>query len=182
MHVALIVLVRSLPATLYFAASRRLPLVRRVAVVLIYATLVALLDDLNRSALGWYAVGVGYYGVCSGILFWLTRRAAAIRGLDALLLFVTLALLFMGVPALLLPSSADAFLFLGWELALKGYSYCVEPASRKDDLRTVAFYFLVDPTLVYGQRGQPVYVPGGDQPSLRRFGLGAFAMGRMSKT
>ena len=176
-HVALVLLVRSLPAALYIAASRRMSVSRRVLAAVLCAALFTALDHSNRQLLYFYAGGIGYYAVCAAILFWLTRKVDSIGGLDAIALFAVLALLFVALPILLLaPPVAAAFSFLGWELTLKGYSYCVEPASRRDDLKTVVFYFLVDPTLVYGQRGQQAYRPGGDRQALLRFGLGTFAL------
>jgi hypothetical protein len=77
------------------------------------------------------------------------------------LLFL-LAFAYIGVPAVLMPDPASAYLqLLGWELTLAAYSYCIDAArgGRYARFGECLFFLLVNPVVVFPERGTQVGAP-----------------------
>ena len=101
------------------------------------------------------------------------------RRLSKPALFALLAAMFVAVPAVLVPSSVVlATLVVGWDAMFAGYSYCVDNASsrKRPSLRDCLFFMLVNPTLVYSERGERVAEPALRARSLGRVSLGVLTM------
>jgi hypothetical protein len=69
-------------------------------------------------------------------------------------------------------------LVLGWDLMLSAYSYCVETSKASNDppLGACWFFLLVNPALVYTQRGRQVGEPAIHTRSLARCGAGMLSL------
>jgi len=101
---------------------------------------------------------VAAYGVLGAALVhrlpgWLPRRVIERGGV-----LVLSAALFVILPAALLHHPAvAASLILGWEVMLSAHSYCVDVARSGETPRFAdcVFFLLVNPTVIYGERGAP---------------------------
>jgi hypothetical protein len=94
--------------------------------------------------------------------------------LSAGAVFVGAAAIFFVLPAISSPTFAKGMLLvLGWDMMLSSYSYCVETSKTLDEpsWRDCCFFLLVNPTLVYAQRGAQVEKPRLHFPSLGRCGF-----------
>jgi hypothetical protein len=93
--------------------------------------------------------------------------------------FAAATFAFLVAPALLLPEAGRAtVLVIGWDLVLSSYSYCVDVAEGTTDPTTghCLFFLLVNPALVYSNRGRPVSAPGFDFRGVLRAVLGALVL------
>jgi hypothetical protein len=89
----------------------------------------------------------------------------------------TVVALFWVVPAVAVHPSPSIFLTLGWDFTLAAYSYGVDTRSAQDrSLRDFLFFVLVNPVLVYRNRGRRVTDPRLDAIGSARFLLGAAVM------
>jgi hypothetical protein len=72
-----------------------------------------------------------------------------------------------------------AFLVAGWDLALSGYSYCIEVArtGRRPPLGDCLLFMLVNPVLVYSERGTEAKPPRLTTVGGTRFVGGVLFMG-----
>jgi hypothetical protein len=121
--------------------------------------------------LAWDAAAQLYIAMCCFAVLRLAprqRRAPSTR----VALFVLLAVAFLLVPGVLLSAARNPiFLLLGWETMLAAYSYLIDGPrvpNAADDL----FFLLVNPTLVYAERGARVRAPGFDARGVQRIALG----------
>ena len=88
-----------------------------------------------------------YLAVATCIVYLLSQRVKS-----RIAKFAISALLFMLVPAPVMPSLRVTVLVLGWEFMLASYSYSVS-APKPRSLGECAAFVLVNPALVYGRRG-----------------------------
>ena len=157
-HLATLMSLRLLPFVVYglctgAARSGRL----LIAATYLAATAVACYCGASSIVM---LIGVGslYYGSVGLGVYRLGKLLAAqclTRGAAFVLLFLTCLLL----PGVLLPGVAVvAFLIIGFELLLSGYSYCVETSrvgAARASLAECLFFLLVNPTVMYTLRGSP---------------------------
>lgn len=149
------VCLRTIPVVAFVCVTRRLALGAKVAVLLGVLATGALLRVQDSLQLGWVLGAYAYLVVLCSLVPWAAGRLEAgvlTRGG----LFVAAATVFFIVPVLTWPTvEKSVALGLGWELTLSSYSYCVECASTRKHpaLRECLFFLLVNPALVYTQRG-----------------------------
>lgn len=156
--VCLMLVLRTLPFAVYAVHCWRTRRTRRALPLVLFALSALLLWAVGRGeAVLWTVLGLGYYaaGACTmPSLSRCVRDGAITRGA----LFAVLVVALLLVPGILLPGVAIVlFLSVGWELVLSSYSYCVETAHmprREDSLPDCLFFLLIDPTLLYTQRGR----------------------------
>lgn len=151
---------RSVPFVVYACVARSLSWPRRLVIVGggLLAGFGAL--RLNPSLAPVIAcVAVAAYLLLSatfvhGLAGWLPRpwiRGGAVLVVSALVLLILPA-------AFVHHAVVSTALILGWELTLKAHSYCVEASAseRRPDLREGLFFLLVNPTVLYPERGGPI--------------------------
>jgi hypothetical protein len=162
--VAVVLTQRLLPFVLCLAIRPRgAPVIRRVMWASAWAA---------SAAAGWWcgatislalvAAASAYYvalGLCIHPLSaWMAAGLVTRSGALALLFFFCLLL-----PGLASSEAGlNTFLFLGWDLAMSGYSYVVETSRRgavRPPLGDCLFFLLVNPTVVYTARGREVPGP-----------------------
>jgi hypothetical protein len=125
--------------------------------------------------LGWIAGAYAYFCLACLLLPLGSRWLRAGR-LTSGALFVACAAGFLVLPGLPLPVEAKGTaLVLGFDFMLSSYSYVVETARSRDAPRLgdSLFFVLVNPALVYAERGEQVSSPGLDARGLGRLTLGA---------
>jgi len=173
----------STPFAAYLIWTRRLSRSSRTAIAACYAAVltygVATSDSPARD-LKLFAVGIGHFVLASVAVFHLTRLFA--DGIPNRLVWaMILMFLFALAPRLLLGADARALQTLGWELGLAAYSYSLEAAKSPRDctLGNCLFFILVDPTVVFVERGRPVGPAGLDGAALRR-GVGGLVASSVS--
>ncbi len=124
--------------------------------------------------LGWACWSYAYFAAMASVLPRLLPGVHSGR-LPRALLFALCALMFLIVPSAVLPAYArSALLLLGWDFMLASYSYCVETAKRgpPPPLRECLFFVLINPALVYSERGEQLRAPGLDARGFGRALLG----------
>jgi hypothetical protein len=166
-----ILLLRLLPFAVHAPFARGVVRWKKALAVAAYVALpvAACLLGAASSAV-FAALGCLYYLlVCLGMNR-LSRMLGA-RRITRSAVVVLLFVAFLLIPGVLLPGVAElAFLVVGWELALRAYSYCVEtslPGRAPPPLGESLFFLLVNPTLVYTARGKPVSDPAGARGLVR---------------
>lgn len=154
---------RLLPFAVYACVSPRVPITGQMVALGAYGGLVAAQLTLGsgRDRILWTCVGMAYFALC----------AVATHGIAPLVregvvgrraLFVLCVLLYLVVPALATPTAVGGLvLILGWDMMLSAFSYCVDTAREeaRPRLRDALFFLLVNPTLVYRERGSRVGNP-----------------------
>ena len=174
-----VIVLRTLPFAAYVVVSQRGRLVSKLAAVAAWVALAAVLGfDAN---LLWMTGVLGYYLLCSTFVFFLERAFS--RGhVSAGSAFATCAFVFVVVPSLALPHAGEILvLTLGWELIFSAYSYCLE-ASRESvqpRLYDCWYFLLVNPVLVYPDRGEPLCASLQSKPALLRQGIVRAAVGAL---
>jgi hypothetical protein len=154
-RVELVLVFRALPFALYVVGRPGTSISWRLSAAVAYVVLLAAAGPETAGVMAWSAVGYVYFALIVCFIHWLSKATRNVSGVDAWVLFGVLVVLFLAIPATLLRSiSVGAFLVLGWELAMKGYSYVVEGGGAQSSLRESLFYFLVDPTIVFVQRAR----------------------------
>lgn len=168
---------RGLPFAVYLIARRATSVTVRLGALGFCASLAFSLSAQGVRVFQWLSVGLLYYGACAGLLHWVSKEARPLRARSAVAVFAMTSSLFLLLPSYALPTSAVAgFLFIGWELTLKGYSYVVEGGARHNDLKSCLFFFLVDPTIVFPQRGRADASTGATFRGAARFAAGVVAL------
>ncbi len=168
-----------LPFAAYAALARRLPPGRRALVICVALAPVAL-------TLGAGVVDAVHVARPALAFVYLTFAGALVHGMaewyrrgyvPRVALFLVCALLFVAAPAVLERSVAAHL--IGWEMMFAAYSYCVDTARQKQSPRLgdCLFFLLVNPTLVYRERGQQLPVLGSCAPGLSRIGVGLACVG-----
>lgn len=175
-----VIVIRTLPFAAYVVLGKRGHVVSKLSVLGAWLALAACLGfDVD---LLWMTGVLGYYLVCSTFVFVLER--AFCRGhVSAGAAFAISAFVFVVVPGLVLPHAGEILvLSLGWELSFSAYSYCRE-ASRESiqpRLRDCCHFLLVNPVLVYPDRGEPLCTSRfGSEPALIRQGIARAAVGAL---
>ncbi|HVW28179.1 MAG TPA: hypothetical protein VHC69_22605 [Polyangiaceae bacterium] len=87
-------------------------------------------------------------------------------------IFVILVSLCLALPSITIPGFATEGLVIGWELLLSSYSFCVERQAAEDDWFECFFFLLVNPIVVYSERGESI-----GQPSFNKIGMGRIIFG-----
>jgi hypothetical protein len=106
-------------------------------------------------------------------------RALRRGWLTPALLFAGCFAAFLWLPGWLLPPRArGAGLIIGFDLVLAGYSYVLDVARSREepDVRRCLYFLLVNPVLVYAQRGEHVSPPRLHAGGLLRSALGLAAL------
>jgi hypothetical protein len=171
-----IVALRGTPFALYCAIRSNGTLQTRFWMLTAYASILLTLDAHFLPDMAWWAGGLTYYVVATLVLRRFSRELSQVRGLDKLIVFTFSLAVFLVAPALVFPTAArTAFLFLGWELVLKAYSYVLEGGARNATLCDSLFFFIVDPTIVFTQRATPATATFGSR-HLLRVGGGALCL------
>jgi hypothetical protein len=159
-----IFLFRSVPFVTYACLSSRVRPRAKILALVLFSSATWAVARLGQpvaeiivrapAALAYFAAG--------GVLVYELGHAFARRKIDRPALFALCALWFVLAPALLLPSpSMVATIIIGWEIMLSAYSYCIDSASlaARPRLADCLFFLLVNPVLVYAERGQAADVP-----------------------
>lgn len=176
--IAGVAVARLVPFVVYaFLAHRRIGLTR------VFGVVVALLPCAlaARGSLVGLAMNaawtLSYFGVAA-CLSHAAREPLASGKLGRATLFAAGFVIYLVVPALIAPPvlKAAAVVF-GWELTLSAFSYSVESARQASTLGDALFFLLVNPVLVYPERGRPIVDGAGVWRGLGRIavGLGAIA-------
>jgi hypothetical protein len=174
--VLLVLVFRALPYVAYLSLQVERSRITRALTLGSYVLLVATLGVHAVGVVGWSVFGLCYYAMCGRLVFWLSRNTSTPSGVDALLLFCLLFVVFLVVPGTLLAAVArGTFLIWGWDLTLKAYSYVLDTNRAPRDVRTCLFFLLVDPSNVFLDRAQPI-----DSPRVNSFGLVRIATGAAS--
>jgi hypothetical protein len=103
---------------------------------------------------------------------WFGPQRAARR----LALLGTLALSFVAIPAAWLTGAAVPMVVVGWEGMLSAYSYVVDSPSATATVQASLFFVLVNPTVVYADRGAQIGDPRLDIAALFRMLTGVLTM------
>jgi hypothetical protein len=153
---------RSLPVVAYFLIAKRVSVPFKSAAALISIALAGACYERALLPLPKLVVAYTYLLLATALVpraaLWL-RRGWLSQGA----IFVGAATFFFVVPAIALTSDVKgALLVIGWDITLSAYSYCVEMSKTKTppSWPECCFFLLVNPTLVYTQRGTRVAVPG----------------------
>jgi hypothetical protein len=149
---------RSLPFLACLLLGSSSGTVERVVASASLLGVVALSHALGLLPLTAMAGAYAYLGVAAALQLPLARALRSRRVTPAALLLVN-ASLFMLLPAIASPDVVRASaLILGWDLLLSSQSFCVETAKepRSATLRECWLFLLVNPVLVYPERGARV--------------------------
>jgi hypothetical protein len=146
----------STPFAAYVVSARRVSIPTRATVAIVYTALLAHvlqqiaspLQHLLLLVLGW-----SYLIACTIAVHSITR--AFPRGVPSrTALVILLVCVFVVMPRSLLGTDAAWIQALGWEMTFAAYSYALEAAKGTSDLRTCLFFMLVNPMLVFPERGR----------------------------
>jgi hypothetical protein len=171
---------RSLPFVGYALLARTLHTSVRIGAVAAFVAAAALavksragaLDDMTIATLvfGYFVAWSALVHVLCGCL-----DPRFVRG-GGLLLASTFALIV--VPAFAVTHRAIVpMLVVGWEIALSAHSYGVETAGRsRPSLREGLFFLIVNPTVVYPERGRVVGRPRLELRAIARILIGSVTM------
>jgi len=117
--------------------------------------------------------------ILAALLFIRLRNLLAVGRISRLALFLIGILVFLILPSLVVPPLFTlVVLILGWDMVLSSYSFCVETIDTPEahGWKEGLFFILVNPTLVYKQRGKRVSEPRGNGPGLFRLMGGLLVM------
>jgi hypothetical protein len=176
-----VVLLRSLPAALWLSFGTQHAARRRVAALAALAlacALVALVRPAHLAELPYLCGGLLYFAVLSLGVHWLGAQAGLLR-LTKPALFLACALAFVLVPALAVRSAQGMVLrMFGFEIMLSAYSYLADvyETGQKPTRAQALFFLLVNPTLVFTDRGRPLPAVEGVRPGTSRVLLGALSV------
>ncbi len=176
--VASVLAFRSLPIAACALQSRSVPLRARALLGGSVPAAAVLLDRAGVLLLGDVALAYAYLVPVSCCVPAVARALRADRISRGATLAGSIAVFFV-LPAVLWPASVKgAALVLGWDLMLSSYSYCVEVARSRSRpaLRDCLFFLLVNPVLVYTERGSSVSPPGWNRAGLLRAAQGLLAL------
>ncbi len=152
---------RALPIVAFALVTRRIALGPKVATAVAYGAASLALRAWTAPKLGGLLAAYAYFTVVACTLPWVTRALRDAR-LTRSALFAGSGILFLAVPSLFVPGPARAIsLIIGWDLVLSSYSYGVEVARADGDppIGACLFFLLVNPALVYVNRGSSVRAP-----------------------
>jgi hypothetical protein len=168
---------RSLPIVGFCLTTRTISFGRKGIILLTYAIPTLTIRILDLPTIAWLAVVYGYFAAIGGVAP-IAARLLRERRMTRGGLFAACISAFLAVPCFLVPGPARAAaLLLGWDIMLSSYSYCVEVAKGRDDPTRAdcLFFLLVNPALVYVNRGKQV-----SSPALSTRGLGRSALGLLT--
>ncbi len=157
-NVLAVLAIRLLPFTVYAVGSSRVRAPVKAASLIAYATLVSVLCGFGPGfRLQFWEVcqGSAYFAMAA-LAFHPLGRAFARGHIGKVAVLAASAILFQLVPALSIRGLGSATVHvIGWELMLASYSYCIDGARREraPSLREGLFFLLVNPVLVYSERG-----------------------------
>jgi hypothetical protein len=136
---------------------------------------------VNFTAIDLPALAASYvYLLCVGSLAPPVADALRAGRVSNAAVFAGWALAFLILPGIYAPRACHAgLLVLGWDAMLSAYSYCVESArfrspvrSRVELVEDCVFFLLVNPVLVYTQRGSRVSPGAYGMRNIGRIGVG----------
>lgn len=177
-RVGLSLALRLAPLLCYMVGARRMSTRSRLGAALSLAAAACLASHYQvERYLVVSALGLIYYVACSIVTHWAAgfwpRESSGMR----VVLFFWCVVAYLLLPTLAFHEAARAtFLILGWDLALKSYSYCVERRPTEGSWSNCLNFMLVSPLLVYQARPVPAGRPRIDPRMLARCGLGLSAM------
>ncbi len=163
---------RAGPFVTWALCSKRMGVVCRLAHVVIYAPIVFLVHKGSLLALVATVGGYAYYVLLGLSVYWLAANPNRFE-VTKPALFLLCASAYLVIPAAVLPGlSGVAFLVVGWDMMFSSYSYLMEAAKQKrpPTLSECLFFLLVNPTLVFVERGQRVGEPSLHKRALLRIG------------
>jgi hypothetical protein len=137
----------------------------------------ASIDPVLRLQLFEVICGFAYFGL-AGCLCHVLRGACQRGTLGKLGSLCACAILFQLAPALLIGGPGRATVHIvGWELMLAAYSYVVQKTDEPEPtLRQGLFFLLVNPVLVFADRGADVQRPRLDARTLQYLFIGVLAV------
>ena len=175
-----VLLYRCLPFAGYIAVSRRVGPWQKHCSLSCYILVAWLFVRWDASNVGLMLVltqGTVYF-VATALLWHTASQGLPLERVGRATLAVLSALLFVAGPAFLFGKPGIVLQIAGWEIAMSAYSYAIEARSarRFPSLRDSLFFLLVDPVLVYAERGELVSSPSLSTRLLGRCGLGMLAL------
>jgi hypothetical protein len=172
--VATLACFRALPIAGYALVTPAVPAAGKVLIAITVTGAAVALRIWSVLPLGWIACAYAYFCLLCLLLptfsGWL--RASSLTGGAV---FVACAAGFLLLPGLPLPTAAKgAALVLGFDFMLSSYSYVIETAKAKAPPRLTdcLFFVLVNPALVYADRGERLSEPRVDFRGIARVALG----------
>jgi hypothetical protein len=169
---------RLAPIAVWALVSARFRRVHRLLVATIVALCAVLAERWNLLSWGWLFAGYAYFIGVSATLPLLARlRKAGLVTSGGV--FALSAVAFLLVPAVALPEAAKlTLLVLSWEMMLSSYSYCIEVAGsdERPRLGDCLFFVVVNPALVYVQRGKYIGPPKAELQSIGRVAVGVLSL------
>jgi hypothetical protein len=181
---------RAVPVAAWAVLAPRMRAPVRIVGALTAVALVVAAFMSSRSLISGLTLAYGYFFVTASAVPLLAALVQRDR-LSPAALFAVCAVAFFVAPALYAPGIGKAaMLLVGWDVMLSSYSYCIESARRCPVEPTVAahdrrwppaledclFFLLVNPALVYTQRGQKVGDPALSLLGLWRMTTGLFVI------
>lgn len=169
---------RALPIVGFVLATRQI----RIGPKLVVGLVAVLTGGIGQVwvvlPLGWLLVVYGYF-VIVGALVPLGVPALRSGMLTRSGLFAASAGSFLILPGLFAPESVrTAALLIGWDLALSAYSYAAEVtrSNLEPERSDCLFFLLVNPALVYAERGERFAPPALEARGVARTGLGILTL------
>jgi hypothetical protein len=163
---------RLFPFAAYVTLTQSYSWLIRCAAVLGYLALSVLAGKMGAQPLTWLLLAYGYCSFAGWVTF---ELAPFVRSRAAW--FVAVTVLFWALPLLVVRPTPMVFLVVGWEATLSAYSYGVDAGRNADrSLRSLLFFLLVNPALVYRNSGRRVSAPMLDGAGIVRFALGVLAV------
>jgi hypothetical protein len=163
---------RLLPFASFVAVSGRYSWMKRSLIVALYVP-IAFLAALHRATpFIWLVLAYLYFVGAAWVAYELLPYIRSNRKWLAVVVA-----LFWIFPSAFIRDAPEAFFILGWGFALAAYSFGVDTRTvARPPLRDFLFFVLVNPALVYGNRGRPVSPVAVDFKGVARAWAGLFVM------
>lgn len=163
---------RLLPFAAVVVLSREYSWRTRVIVPALYAPVAVLAAKHGATPFYWLVLAYVYFAAAG----WLAYEILPSARSNAVW-FVVVSMLFWVLPTRVMHPLPRTFLLLAWDCVLAAYSYGVETRDGPDrSIRDFLFFLLVNPALVYRQRGTRLQARAVDVGALARVGLGVCAV------
>ena len=163
---------RLFPFAAFATIGRGIPWPMRGSAIALYAALSCLVITSDATAPAWFLLACAYHCGAGWVAFELlphVRSRAAWFGVSVVLFWL--------LPLAVVRPTPMPFLVIGWDVTLSAYSYGSDTRGRSSrSLRDCLFFLLVNPVLVYRNRGDRVSAPSLGLQGALRSGLGTLAI------
>ena len=159
--VLMILLVRSIPFALHACFTRRLSWLRRLLIVGAFAAVTGVAARIAPTACAILAAAplVALYLVAGSFLVYQLAGWLPVAWIRGGAVLVQAAIWFLILPAALVTHPVVvATVAVGWEIMLSAHSFAVDARMRdaRPSFGDCLFFLLVNPTVIYAERGSPV--------------------------